>query len=127
DPAPAGNTPEAQSLDASSMPVRPDESVRRVQQIAAQANGNKRARAVAGVAEGLEESQIRAALAELERTHLREREEITLLLITRWGRLNPRAAVDYAKSIKIARNRELAIRAALKGWAETAIAAANAR
>jgi hypothetical protein len=113
----------ADSLDsarreADLKPLSPDAPVVRLQQIASQTNGNKRTRAIAQIAEGLNESQIRAALAELEKTHLRENDKIRAHLITQWGRLNPRAAIGYVESIKNVSMREAAIRAAVKGWAE---------
>jgi hypothetical protein len=118
-------SPTATNSEAGPGTLAPEESTKRLQQIAAQSNGNKRARAVAAIANDLDETQIRAALVELEKTHLRERDDITALLMARWGRLNPRAAIDFAKSIKVPRDREVALRAAMKGWAEKDIAAAK--
>lgn len=113
-----GNSHDSTRIQEDLKSIPPDEPVVRIRQIASLANGNKRARAIAGIAEGLDESQIRAALAELEKTHLHEHDKIRALLMTRWGRLNSRAAIDYAESIKNVGMREAAIRAAVKGWAE---------
>jgi hypothetical protein len=120
-----GISPPAPSPETASKALPRDEPVNRLRQIAAQSNSSKRARAVAIIAEGLDETQIRAVLAELANMHLPERDEIASLLIERWAKLNPMAAIDFAKGIKISRERNSALRAAVKGWAEVDLSAAK--
>jgi hypothetical protein len=101
------------------------EPIARLKRLATITNEFNRARAVSEIADGLDETQIREALAELEHTHVREREEIIRCLLHRWAKLNPRAAIDYVMSIKRANERGIALEAAIQGWTEVDLAAAR--
>jgi hypothetical protein len=105
--------------------LSPGEPIARLKRLASITNEFNRTRAVSEIADGLDEAQIREALAELERTHVREREQIISRLLHRWAKLNPRAAIDYVMSIKPANERGIALEAAIQGWTEVDLAAAR--
>jgi hypothetical protein len=87
------------------------ESIARLKRLSAITNEFDRTRAVSEIADQLDEAQIREALAELEHTHFREHEDIISRLLLRWAKLNPRAAVDYAISIRSPRQRGIGLAA----------------
>lgn len=122
-----GNSPEtkedsALSRESTGAPSTgaqdPRDSTSRLKRVAATANANKRARIAWEIADNLDAVQIREALAELDKTHVRERHAITLRLLRRWATLEPEAAIDFAKGLKIDYQRTQALGAAVKGWME---------
>jgi hypothetical protein len=98
--------------------VPPVESTDRLRQIYSTGNGITRARLIAEIADDLNAAQVHAALAEMEKRHFPEKRELRVQLISRLAKLDPQAAIEYAKSITVFVERDEALRAAVKGWME---------
>src|SRR5207302_2175117 len=82
------------------------------------ATDRKRRRALDGIAEDLDPAQIRDALAEVGKLHIRERNSVIGQLLARWAEIDPLAAMDYANGLSKANERNQAVAAAIGGWAE---------
>ncbi|MDQ3621610.1 MAG: hypothetical protein M3463_03850 [Verrucomicrobiota bacterium] len=80
-------------------------------------NPFERTRAIAEIADDLDVAEIRAAIAHLDKTPVREREAILLQLFARWGELEPEAALQFARTS----NPNLVfkiVEAVMKSWAD---------
>ena len=110
--------PNENELAAASFPDRLDA-------ILAMPNRYKRLRAIMAVADNLGSDEIHDALVRLEKVHFQERDKLLFVLLHRWGELDPKAALDYARKIK-ADDRSSAVTHVIKGWCESDPAAAEA-
>ena len=81
-------------------------------------NERKRWRAINAIADDLDPAQIQAALAEVEKLHIRERPAILMQLLGRWAAKDPKGALSYAMSLQKVTERNQAVAAAIGGWAE---------
>src|SRR4029079_12197855 len=97
----------------------------RLDAILAMPNLYKRLRAIMAVADNLGSDEIHDALVRLEKVHFQERDKLLFVLLHRWGELDPKAALDYARKIK-ADDRSSAVTHVIKGWCESDPAAAQA-
>ena len=81
-------------------------------------NRGKRERALAAIADDFDATQIREALAQLDKTRLNNRESIRAQLLARWAEIEPDAAAAYALALPNAPQRRNAAEAVVNGWAE---------
>jgi hypothetical protein len=84
-----------------------------------------RARAIQGVADGLNAAQIQEALGRLEKIRIPHRDEIVAQLLARWGELDPQAAIEFARLIAKAPAQREAVNAVLGAWVENDAASAE--
>jgi hypothetical protein len=99
----------------------------RLDHLATLANPLKRTRAIARIADDLNATQVREALAALENKNLNCRDEIRLQLIGRWAELEPEAALQYALELPHGSLAPEAINVVITTWAATDGRAAEAR
>lgn len=59
----------------------------------------RRARLIESIANDLNASEIRQAIAELETTPIREKNDILVKLLARWGELDPQEALEFARRL----------------------------
>ena len=78
----------------------------------------KRERAMSAIADDLDATQVCAALAQLDKTHISQREQMRARLLAHWGELDPAAAIDYALALPRAPQSRDAVNAIVNGWAE---------
>lgn len=104
----------------SSPPVAGSESIRefasRLDDLANMRAPFRRARAIDAIADDLNATQVRAALAAIETQGLRDREQIRLQLLARWAELEPEAALEYARKLPSGSIAPGAIQAVVKSW-----------
>lgn len=74
------------------------------------------------IADGLNSQQIREALDDAQKMYVPERREILVALFSRWGEIEPKAALDYACAFKDDFNL-VAVGAVTKSWAGHNLAA----
>ncbi len=86
---------------------------------------SKRLRALYAVADGLDGVQIRDDLERFAKTRLPDQKEIVTQLFTRWGEIDPQAALEYAKGLKNVKEYREAVAAIVGGWVENDPAAAE--
>lgn len=85
----------------------------RLKAVFATGNRLKRKRIVAAIADELDATQIREALAKMEKLHGTEQREIKKRLYLRWGAIDPEAALEHARKLK---EYDLAVGPLIKGW-----------
>jgi hypothetical protein len=78
---------------------------------------HKRTRAIAGIADELDASDIREALGALETRSVRDAMKIRLQLLWRWAELEPEAALQYAEALPHGYEAPDAITAVIRSWA----------
>jgi hypothetical protein len=98
----------------------------RLEHLATVANPFKRTRAIARIADDLNATQVREALAALENKNLNCRDQIRLQLIGRWAEIEPEAALQYALQLPHGSLAPEAINVVITTWAATDGRAAEA-
>jgi hypothetical protein len=77
-----------------------DDFGRRLEKALANPNGTERAREIMAIADGLDPRQIREALEAVQRMRTPDRRAVMTALFSRWGEIEPKAAMDYATALK---------------------------
>lgn len=82
-------------------------------------------RAIAAIADGLNAAELREALAQLEKTHLPDRDRVRDPLLARLAELDPVGAMQLAQAVSDVAERSSATRAVISAWAESDLPAAE--
>jgi hypothetical protein len=77
-----------------------EEFGRRLEKALFDPNEIKRARAILTIADGLDAGQIRKALDAVQKVCTPDRREVMTALFSRWGEVEPKAALEYATAMK---------------------------
>jgi hypothetical protein len=113
-----GSRPESGALGSTAFLIR-------MHDVLSAGNSRERTRLIQGIAEDLDATQVREALAQLEKIHFSGRQEAREALLARWGELEPDKALAFAKALADPRERNGSIAAVVSGWAENDLASAE--
>jgi hypothetical protein len=117
--------PEARAGQAATI-AQPKDFETRFESLRNTANQFERARAVLAIADGLDVSEVKAALARIEKYHGADSRELLARLVSRWAELDPGAAFEWTQALKADGCWE-AIEAAVETWARRDAKAAEER
>jgi hypothetical protein len=120
---------EALSFEASTDDRRerigPEKFFDRLHDALGQSERGRRARLIAALADELDAAQVREAVEKLVTSRIPNRKEVIAQLFSRWGVLEPLAAMEFARNLSIKSEQRDATIAALNGWMETDAGAAE--
>lgn len=97
----------------------PEKFFDRLHDALGQSDRKRRTRMIAALADHMDTAQVREALEKLVASRIPNRKEVMAQLFSRWGVLEPLAAMEFAKKLSIKSEQHDAIIAALNGWMET--------